>query len=313
MTTQFVLACVIPSFLVSVSVTGAMRWIAPRLGLVDHPAARKVHKVSTPLGGGIGIVCGVVVPLVCADIAVRTLAGNQEFQRQLLKDVNLSAEGILSRASQLRWILGAGLVLSAVGLIDDRKSLHWFPRLVVQIGVACGLVFGAGIHATLFSPELLVGEIASVFGILVLVNEFNFLDNMDGLSSGIALIAAVVLTTVMLTSTGQPHWLVAGMMLVLIGSLSGFLCHNWYPARIFMGDTGSYFIGLLMACATLLGTYYDYAGSRHVILAPLCILAVPLYDFTSVMLIRTLQGAQLVPSGQESFLPPPGRTGASAA
>jgi UDP-GlcNAc:undecaprenyl-phosphate GlcNAc-1-phosphate transferase len=60
-----------------------------------------------------------------------------------------------------------------------------------------------------------------------------------------------------------------------------------------MGDTGSYFIGLLMACATLLGTYYDYSGapgSRHVILAPLCILAIPLYDFTSVMIIRTLQG-----------------------
>jgi UDP-GlcNAc:undecaprenyl-phosphate GlcNAc-1-phosphate transferase len=290
--TYFVLACVIPSYLVSLSVTAAMRWISPRIGLVDQPAARKVHKVPTPLGGGIGIVCGVVIPLLCADPLAKFLASHPDLQRRFLKDVSLSPEGVLARESQLWWILGAGIILSAIGLIDDRKNLHWLPRLVIQVGVACALVFGANIHATLFAPQLLVGEILSVFWILVLVNEFNFLDNMDGLSSGIALIAAVVLATVMLNSTGEPRWLIAGMMLVLVGSLTGFLCHNWHPAKIFMGDTGSYFIGLWMACATLLGTYYDYAeapGSRHVILAPLCILAVPLYDFVSVMIIRTVQ------------------------
>jgi UDP-GlcNAc:undecaprenyl-phosphate GlcNAc-1-phosphate transferase len=75
--------------------------------------------------------------------------------------------------------------------------------------------------------------------------------------------------------------------------LAGFLVHNWPPAKIFMGDTGSYFIGLMLASTTVLGTYYDYsedAARRHVILAPLCILAVPLYDFCSVMLIRLLEG-----------------------
>ena len=76
-------------------------------------------------------------------------------------------------------------------------------------------------------------------------------------------------------------------MLVLAGSLAAFLCHNWPPARIFMGDSGSYFIGLFLACTTILGTFYEQDGNRHVILAPLCILAVPLYDFCSVMLIRT--------------------------
>jgi hypothetical protein len=83
------------------------------------------------------------------------------------------------------------------------------------------------------------------------------------------------------------------VLLVLTGSLAGFLVHNWPPAKIFMGDTGSYFIGLMLASTTVLGTYYDYtedAARRHVILAPLCILAVPLYDFCSVMLIRLLEG-----------------------
>jgi UDP-GlcNAc:undecaprenyl-phosphate GlcNAc-1-phosphate transferase len=289
----FVLACLVPSFVISVSVTGAMRWIAPRVGLVDHPGARKVHTAPTPLGGGIGIVAGVVLPLICAEAAARLLAVNLEWRERLLGEVDLSPAGVIQRRAQLWWILGGGLVLSVMGLVDDRRSLAWAPRLLIQVGVACGLVFGAGIQATIFAPQPWIGQLASVLWILVLVNAFNFLDNMDGLSSGIALIAAVVLAAVMLRATGQPRWLVAGLMLVLIGSLTGFLCHNWHPAKIFMGDSGSYFVGLVMSCATLLGTYYDYAGapgSRHVVLAPLCILAVPLYDFASVMIIRTLEG-----------------------
>jgi UDP-GlcNAc:undecaprenyl-phosphate/decaprenyl-phosphate GlcNAc-1-phosphate transferase len=292
---SFVLACIVPSFLISLGVTGAMRSLAPRIGLLDLPAARKVHKTPTPLGGGIGIVCGVVLPLIAAEVVAKILVGDEELSRRFLDDVNLSPAGVLEHRYQLWWILGGGLILSVMGLIDDRKNLHWLPRLGVQIGIAFALVFGAGVHATIFVPEsmAIVPKLLSVLWILVLVNAFNFLDNMDGLSSGIALIAAVVFATVMLSLTGQPRWLVAGLMLVLIGSLTGFLCHNWHPARIFMGDTGSYFIGLLMACATLLGTYYDHAGapgSQHVLLAPLCILAVPLYDFTSVIVIRALQG-----------------------
>ncbi len=292
---QFVFACILPSFLISLCVTGAMRSIAPRIGLLDLPAARKVHKKPTPLGGGIGIVCGVVVPLLCAELAAKFLVNHGDLQEKLLGDVNLSPAGVLEHRFQLWWILGCGVLLSVMGLIDDKKNLHWLPRLVIQIGVACVLVFVADMHATVFMPPSLdiLPKLLSVLWILILINAFNFLDNMDGLSSGIALIAAVVVAAVMLSMTGQPHWLVAGLMLVLIGSLTGFLCHNWHPARIFMGDTGSYFIGLVMACATLLGTYYDkegVPGSRHVLLAPLCILAVPLYDFCSVIVIRTFQG-----------------------
>jgi UDP-GlcNAc:undecaprenyl-phosphate/decaprenyl-phosphate GlcNAc-1-phosphate transferase len=289
--TQFVLSCIIPSFLISLCVTAAMRSIAPRIGLLDFPAARKVHKRPTPLGGGIGIVCGVIIPLAFAELAAKYLVSHGELQKKLLGDVTLSPEGVVEHRFQLWWILACGIVLSVMGFVDDKKNLHWLPRLVVQIGVACVLVFVANVHATLFMPPPfdLLPKLLSVLWILILVNAFNFLDNMDGLSSGIALIAAVVFATVMLSLTGQPRWLVAGLMLVLIGSLTGFLCHNWHPARIFMGDTGSYFIGLVMACATLLGTYYD-AGSRHVLLAPLCILAVPLYDFCSVIVIRTFQG-----------------------
>jgi UDP-GlcNAc:undecaprenyl-phosphate/decaprenyl-phosphate GlcNAc-1-phosphate transferase len=289
----FVLACVVPSFVISLCMTAAMRVIAPKIGLIDHPAARKVHVVPTPLGGGIGIVTGVVIPLLGAYLAARFLLQHPQLRAKLLDDAGLRLEGVLDRSTQLWCVLAGGLLLSAIGLIDDRKNLHWLPRLFVQIGVACALVFGADVHATVFAPQPWIGQVLSVFWILVLVNAFNFLDNMDGLSAGIALIAAVVMASVMLNSTEEPRWLVAGLMLVLVGSLVGFLCHNWHPARIFMGDTGSYFIGLLMASATLLGTYYEYDEAseyRHVVLAPLCILAIPLYDFCSVMIIRSLQG-----------------------
>jgi UDP-GlcNAc:undecaprenyl-phosphate GlcNAc-1-phosphate transferase len=287
----FVLACVVPSFVISLCMTAAMRTIAPKIGLIDHPAARKVHVVPTPLGGGIGIVAGVVIPLLGAYLAARFLLQHPQLRAKLLDDAGLSLEGVLKRSTQLWCVLAGGLLLSAMGLIDDRKNLHWLPRLIVQIGVACALVFGADVYATVFAPQPWIGQVLSVFWILVLVNAFNFLDNMDGLSAGIALIAAVVMASVMLNSTEEPRWLVAGLMLVLVGSLVGFLCHNWHPARIFMGDTGSYFIGLLMASATLLGTYYESEEApRHVVLAPLCILAIPLYDFCSVMIIRSLQG-----------------------
>jgi UDP-GlcNAc:undecaprenyl-phosphate/decaprenyl-phosphate GlcNAc-1-phosphate transferase len=285
----FVLACLVPSFLISLGTTGAMRWLAPRIGLLDFPAARKVHTKPTPLGGGIGIVCGVVVPLALAELVAQLIVSHDDLRQRFLGDMGALSEGVLERRHQLWSILAAGLLLSAMGLIDDRKNLHWVPRLAVQLGVACALVFGAGIYATFFLPES-IGKLLSVLWIMVLVNSFNFLDNMDGLSAGIALIAAVVLATVLLGCTGEPRWLVGGVMLVLIGSLCGFLWHNWHPARIFMGDSGSYFIGLVMGCATLLGTYYRYEGQEHAVLAPLCILAVPLYDFCSVLTIRTLSG-----------------------
>ena len=102
----------------------------------------------------------------------------------------------------------------------------------------------------------LPGQLLTIVWLMVLINAFNFLDNMDGLSSGVALVGAGMFAIVMLTSVGEPRWLVGGVMLVLAGSLAGFLVFNWSPASIFMGDSGSYFIGLLMGSMTVVGTFY---------------------------------------------------------
>src|SRR5207344_2513751 len=147
-------------------------------------------------------------------------------------------------------------------------------RIAVQFCVSIAVVC-SGVRATIFMSNPWVGGVLSVLWIVVLVNSFNFLDNMDGLSGGIAFIVSTVFAVMMMTKPGDPHWFVGGFFLIVAGSLIGFLCHNWSPARIFMGDAGSYFLGFSIACMTLLGTFYSPADhNKHVILAPLCVLAV---------------------------------------
>lgn len=286
----YALACALPAFCVSLIVTAAMRRLAPRWGLIDQPAARKVHSTPTPLGGGLGIVCGFVLPLAAAQMLALTNPGQSGLKAWLPPEWHVHIPGVLARTRQLWAIVGAGLLLSVMGLIDDRQGLPWKPRLAVQILLALALC-NAGVHASVFVDHEWVGWVITVGWIVVLINAFNFLDNMDGLAGGIGLIAASMFAAVMLTSQAEPRWLVGGCLVVLAGSLAGFLVHNRPPARIFMGDAGSTFIGLMLACLTVTGTFYAPGqGSRHVILAPLCILAVPLYDFISVLLIRISEG-----------------------
>jgi UDP-GlcNAc:undecaprenyl-phosphate GlcNAc-1-phosphate transferase len=300
----FVLLCVVPPLLLSALTTGLLRRWAPAWGLVDRPGPRKVHHQPTPMGGGIAVWVSVITPLAIATVLGANLLPGLSLNTLLPADVleQLDVSQFASRLSLLWGILAGATLLAVVGLIDDFRNLSWKPRLAVQLLVAVGLVVG-GVRGTLFLPSPIIAAAVTVVWILVLVNAFNFLDNMDGLSPGIALIAASLFAFVLLVGTPRPHWLVAGVLLVLAGALAGFLCHNWPPAKIFLGDAGSYFIGCLLATLTVIGTFYENdpttaantaantaAIGRHVMLAPLFILAIPLYDFTSVMLIRLRRG-----------------------
>ncbi|MGH7128777.1 MAG: MraY family glycosyltransferase [Planctomycetaceae bacterium] len=290
----FLLACVLPAFLVSLAATEFVRRRAAGWGLIDRPAARKVHRQPTPLGGGLAIWLGVVLPIAAAHLTAWLVAEGAISDAVLaafFSRLPVHLPGVLEQAGRMWLILVGGTLLACLGLLDDRRGLPVWPRLAVQLCVAAGLV-AAGVRATVFVDLPWIGGTVSVAWIVLLVNAFNFLDNMNGLTGGIGLIAASVLAAVMLTSLDEPQWLVGGALLVLAASLAGFLAHNW-RGRIFMGDSGSYFVGLVMASMTIVGTFYEHDGGhgpRHVMLAPLCILAVPLYDFGSVVLIRLLQG-----------------------
>src|SRR5690606_21547949 len=123
----------------------------------------------------------------------------------------------------------------------------------------------------------------------LIINAFNFLDNMDGLSAGIAMILAGLYLIITLHG-GQ--WFVAGLCALLCGSLLAFLCFNLPPARLFMGDGGSLVVGLLMAIISVRTTYYHPVGEyyKHGVMMPLIMMAVPLYDLFSVTIVRLSRG-----------------------
>jgi UDP-GlcNAc:undecaprenyl-phosphate GlcNAc-1-phosphate transferase len=274
---------------------------APRVGLVDHPGRRKTHSAPTPLGGGIAIWLGVVLPLAVGSIitacAGSTLPLPQGWStgalRPLADFVEPHLAGLREQLPRLWLMLGAGTLLLLLGLADDFRGLDWRARLGVEVLVALLMVW-QGWKLTVFLRLPWLTDILSVVWIVGLVNSFNMLDNMDGLSAGVAAIAAALLAAVMLIApeplTRQPQLFVGGFLLVLVGSLVGFLVHNWPRARLFMGDSGAYFIGFLLALATMSATFAGGEMPRHAILAPLCVLAVPLYDTLTVVIIRLREG-----------------------
>jgi UDP-GlcNAc:undecaprenyl-phosphate GlcNAc-1-phosphate transferase len=284
----FVLGALLPSFLISLLAGFAMRRVAPALGLIDHPASRKVHTTPTPLGGGVAIWLGVVTVFAFGTLALTAL---DLASLPLPEAIRVHLPGLRTKLPELWALLGAGTTLMLLGLADDRFKLPWQARLAVQFGVAAFCVWRLGWWATIFLHFPPLTFAISVLWIVALVNSFNMLDNMDALSSGVAAMASLLFASVLLTpGPGEPQLFSGGFLLVLLGALLGFLWHNWTPARIFMGDAGSYFVGFSMAAATLLATFTDFGQGRHTILAPLCIMAVPLYDLATVVYIRLREG-----------------------
>ena len=282
-----------PSFFICYAAGWAVRRLAPRIGLVDRPTARKNHGRIVPLGGGLAVWLGVILPLAIGQLLVWILTREEQASVLLPEFVRPHLSGLLLKSGKLWTILGGGTILMLVGLYDDRRGLAWQARLAVQFGVAVVMV-AMGWRVSLFidAPWLTWG--LSVFWIVGLINAFNMLDNMDGLSSGVATIAASILAAVMLLApdpvTNQPQLFVGGFLLVLVGSLLGFLAHNSPPARLFLGDAGSYLIGYLLAIVTLTATFAGNDVPAHAVLAPLCVMAVPLYDASTVILIRLRGG-----------------------
>ncbi len=309
-----IFGCTIPSMIVCWAASFAVRRWGPRFGLVDRPGARKIHAEPMPTAGGLAIWLGIVLPLLAGQIVLWELVRAQPPSAVRSADAaKLTAEGggattfgihvpgfaaphlsgLLHQSGKLWLLLGGGTVLMLLGLADDRRGLDWRLRLAVQTLVAVVLVC-LGWRLSLFLDMPWLTGALSVIWIVGLVNSFNMLDNMDGLSAGVAAIAAAMFAAVMLSTprpdNNQPQLFIAGFLLVIVGSLLGFLAHNRPPARLFMGDAGSYLVGYVLAMATLTGTFAGGSLPKHAILAPLCVLAVPLYDTASVVLIRLRSG-----------------------
>lgn len=292
----FLAGTLVPSCLVSCAATWLIRRVAVRVGFVDRPnESRKVHASATPLGGGLAIWLGVMLPFAIGELVLTLIWSGVSLEGWIPQLVQVHLEGLINQSSSLWFLLGGGSVLMVLGLMDDLHGLPWQLRLGIQFLVATTCVVWQGWSLTAFIAIPLLTVALSVFWIVALINSFNMLDNMDGLSAGVAAIAAAMLAVVLLLEpdpeTQRPQLFVAGLLLVSVGALLGFLIHNRPPAKIFMGDAGSYFVGFLIAVATLLATFASYRGARpYAVFAPLCVMAVPLYDMTTVIWIRLREG-----------------------
>ena len=177
-------------------------------------------------------------------------------------------------------------IMVIIGLIDDIKGAEFSPllKLLGQASVAFFAVL-LGIKTSFF-PYFWMNFLISFFWIILITNSFNLLDNMDGLSAGTA---AIVLIMFIWVGRISQQIFVPTLATVLLGALAGFLLYNFNPARIFMGDSGSLPLGYLVAVVSVLTTYYSPAvhqGEWYSTFIPLVVLAIPLYDFVSVVFLR---------------------------
>ena len=297
------------SFVLSWIGTFAVREISRRIGFVDKPGHRKIHAKPIALGGGVAIFLAFALPMAAALFVVRwSDPPSFHFAGVGVTDANTAATSTYARGSSWQvptayWdgarqqtplalsFLGACLALHLMGLWDDRKALGPYPKLLIQLGVAAALVaYNADLRAmTTLGP---VGSFAvTVLWIAAITNAFNFLDNMDGLSAGVACVCAVCF---FVTAMSIGQWFVAASLALLIGALLGFLCFNFPPASIFMGDSGSLVIGFILGVLTVRTQYLphgeDFGAGWYAVFVPVIVLAVPLYDLIVVSLIRISRG-----------------------
>ena len=229
---------------------------APRWGFVDRPGGHKGHRVPTPLGGGVAIWLTIVTILAVGLVAIRVL-GPDELPASLARHVG----GVYDRSGELALLLALASVIMVMGLVDDLKNLDWPLRLGIQFGCAIGLA-AAGIRVTLFGPfaHPLLGGAVTVLWIVGLTNAFNMLDNMDGLAASVGLIAAALFLR---AQAAAGSLFAPAVLLVVVGALAGFLVHNHAPARLFMGDAGSNFLGF---CWCAHGGRHVHAGRAGVVI-----------------------------------------------
>jgi UDP-GlcNAc:undecaprenyl-phosphate GlcNAc-1-phosphate transferase len=281
-------------FLVTALFMPLVKQLAWALDLVDHPAAaaHKSHEHTTPYGGAIAIALGLSIGLF---LCVPSLLAELPFLLDRhdipwLLSVSWLSQEFLRQSVLFTSLLGCGFALFLIGLVDDWRGLAPLPRFVAQLAIITFLVYAQPAFRLELLPGVpLVNAALTVLWIGTMTNAFNFLDNMDGLSAGIAAIVLVFLAFAALMA-GESG--AAVLCLSTFGALCGFLLFNLPPASIFMGDAGGLFLGFITsALSAYLSQIYGSTGLEPQLQwAPLLILAIPIYDFSSVNYLRIRSG-----------------------
>jgi UDP-GlcNAc:undecaprenyl-phosphate GlcNAc-1-phosphate transferase len=272
------------AFAVAAALTPVLRALAPFIGGVDQAASsRKVHSTPIPRIGGVAIVTAFFVPLVGL-LLYRTDVG-----ALFLRDT-----------SRVVGLFVGGLAIAVLGFYDDLHGTGAKQKFIVQFGVA-GLMYALGYRidaiANPFGSSLALGVFSLPFTLLWIVgiiNAMNLIDGLDGLAGGVSVIAVGLTFAV---SFNRPDVLMCLMMAALGGALMGFLLYNFNPATIFMGDTGSMFLGFVLATTSVASSQKSSAAVA--ILVPIVGLGLPIADTLLAMLRRALRGRPLFSADRE--------------
>lgn len=253
---QHVFGAFFISIMIAYGFTPLARQIAFKINLLDNPDNRKSHAHPIPLLGGLALYLA--------------------FFAAVLYSVD-------ANNSYIRGLLASGTIIFFLGVIDDKLGMMPTMKLSGQI-LAALVVYKAGFRVTTFE-DYYVSMFLTVFWIVGITNAFNLLDNLNGLSSGIAGIASVFFGMISLYH-GDTY--TAVISFALAGASFGFLKHNFPKASIFMGDSGSMFLGFMLACLAILGTWKTDEITLSLSL-PILILGYPIFDTTLVTILRIIE------------------------
>ena len=266
----FMIFAFIVSFAFTFATTPLVRRFAFKIGAIDIPKDnRRMHKKPTPRIGGLAIIFGFTVATLCFAQPSRQLYGT----------------------------LAGAAIIAVMGVIDDCKNLPAKLKFVIQIIAALVVVFAGDIKIDVFTnpnflsdnpywvlPEWLSVTL-TVIWIVFITNAVNFIDGLDGLAAGVSAIMSISLVFI---SIRVGEYSIAILGIALMGSCFGFLPFNFNPAKIFMGDTGSTFLGFMLATLSIQGVFKSYAVISFAV--PLLILGLPLFDALFAMIRRILLG-----------------------
>jgi UDP-GlcNAc:undecaprenyl-phosphate/decaprenyl-phosphate GlcNAc-1-phosphate transferase len=252
------------SFTLSLLMTPLMRWLAKRFNIFDIPEERKIHERATPLLGGGAIIIA--------------------FTASLLANMVLERDIVLT--------LYAGGAVAVTSLIDDWKGLRARFKLLVQILAVLFLIYN-GVVLSLFSDKIWWGYLFNILltllWIIGITNAMNFIDGMDGLAAGLGSIISLFLAIVAIQTNQH---ILGWIAIAMFGSCLGFLPFNFHPktpASIFLGDTGSIFLGFVLSSLAIIG---DWADNNPIVsfAAPVLIFWVLIFDMTYITVERVLTG-----------------------
>lgn len=273
------------AFITSFVLTPYTIKIAKKIGAVDIPKDdRRMHKKPMPKFGGPAIIIGFLISTIYLIIS-SSIEGN------------LNIFGPENYYIKLLGFLGGTIVLSIFCFFDDTKGIHPLTKLTGQI-IAASIVVACGIRIDYFNIPFFEGNIMlsnifsiglTMFWIIGITNAINLIDGLDGLSTGISIISCISLLIIFALNASP---LIAIIMITaLVGALSGFLPFNFNPAKTFIGDTGSNFLGFALSIVSILGI--AKTATAFVVVLPIIVLGLPIFDTLSAIIRRLIKGKSL--------------------